>query len=84
MPNTGHHEAIRVEIVRLLRQERERRKLSKYVVSKRSGVSQSMLSLVERGLRNPTMELMLRIADGIGIDLSSLIKKAQTTISKKR
>jgi len=84
VPNTGHHEAIRVEIVRLLRQERERRKLSKYVVSKRSGVSQSMLSLVERGLRNPTMELMLRIADGIGIDLSSLIKKAQTTISKKR
>jgi transcriptional regulator with XRE-family HTH domain len=84
VPNTGHHEAIRVEIVRLLRQERERRKLSKYVVSKRSGVSQSMLSLVERGLRNPTMELMLRIADGIGVDLSSLVKKAQTTISKKK
>ena len=84
MPNTGHYEAIRVEIVRLLRQERERRKLSKYVVSKRSGVSQSMLSLVERGLRNPTMELMLRIADGIGVDLSSLVKKAQTTISKKK
>ena len=84
MPNIGHHEAIRVEIVRLLRQERERRKLSKYVVSKRSGVSQSMLSLVERGLRNPTMELMLRMADGIGVDLSSLVKKAQTTISKKK
>jgi transcriptional regulator with XRE-family HTH domain len=84
VPNTGHHEAIRVEIVRLLRQERERRKLSKYVVSKRSGVSQSMLSLVERGLRNPTMELMLRIADGIGVDLSNLVKKAQTTISKKK
>jgi transcriptional regulator with XRE-family HTH domain len=84
VPNTGHHEAIRVEIVRLLRQERERRKLSKYVVSKRSGVSQSMLSLVERGLRNPTMELMLRIADGIGVDLSNLVKKAQTTISRKK
>ena len=84
MPNTGHHEAIRIEIVSLLRQERERRKLSKYVVSQRSGVSQSMLSLVERGLRNPTMELMLRIADGIGTDLPQLVKKAQTTISKKK
>jgi hypothetical protein len=30
------------------------------------------------------MELMLRIADVIGIDLSSLVKKAQTTISKKK
>jgi hypothetical protein len=36
-----------------------------------------MLSLVERGLRNPTLELMLRIADGIGADLSAVIKQAQ-------
>jgi transcriptional regulator with XRE-family HTH domain len=66
-----------VEIVRLLRKERERRKLSKYAVAQRSGVSQSMLSLVERGLRNPTMELMLRIADGIGADFPAIIKAAQ-------
>jgi transcriptional regulator with XRE-family HTH domain len=69
--------------MRLLRGERVRRKLSKYAVSKRSGVSQSMLSLVERGLRNPTMELMIRIADGIGSDLPGIIKKAQKTISRK-
>jgi transcriptional regulator with XRE-family HTH domain len=67
------YEALRAEIVRLMREERKRRKLSKYTVAQRSGVSQSMLSLVERGLRNPTMELMLRIADGIGADLSAII-----------
>ncbi len=83
MPPVAHYQALSAEIVRLLRDERTRRKLSKYAVSKRSGVSQSMLSLVERGLRNPTMELMLRIADGIGADFPSLIKKAQTTISRK-
>jgi len=55
------------EVIRLLQKERKRRGLSKYAVSKQSGVSQSMLSLVERGLRNPTMEIMLRIADGIGL-----------------
>jgi transcriptional regulator with XRE-family HTH domain len=76
VPNIGHYEALTAEIIRLLREERERRKLSKYAVSKRSGVSQSMLSLVERGLRNPTMELMLRVADGIGADLPTVIKKA--------
>lgn len=43
-----------------------------------------MLSLVERELRNPTMELMLRIADGIGADLPALIKKATTTVEKER
>jgi transcriptional regulator with XRE-family HTH domain len=77
VPDLRYYEALRVEIVRLLRKERERRKLSKYVVSQRSGVSQSMLSLVERGLRNPTLELMLRIADGIGTDLAAVIKAAQ-------
>jgi transcriptional regulator with XRE-family HTH domain len=77
VPDIRHYEALRTEIVRLLRKERERRKLSKYAVSQRSGVSQSMLSLVERGLRNPTLELMLRIADGIGADLPTVIKQAQ-------
>lgn len=83
MPTIGQYQALNAEIIRLLREERTRRKLSKYAVSKRSGVSQSMLSLVERGLRNPTMELMLRMADGVGADLPSIIKKAQVTISRK-
>jgi transcriptional regulator with XRE-family HTH domain len=81
--NAGHHQAVCAETIRLLKTERQRRKLSKYIVWKRSGVSQSMLSLVERGLRNPTLELTLRIADGIGADLTVLIKKAQVNISKK-
>lgn len=84
MPAIGHYEAIRKEIVRLLREERERRKLSNYAVAQRSGVSESMLSLVERGLRNPTMELVLRVADGIGANLPDLISKATATISKER
>ena len=83
MPRTGHHEAVCAEIIRLLREERKRRKVSNYAVSQASGVSESMLSLVERGLRNPTLELTLRIADGIGADLPSVMKKAQATVSRK-
>jgi transcriptional regulator with XRE-family HTH domain len=83
VPDIRHYEALRAEIVRLLQKERERRKLSKYTVSQRTGVSQSMLSLVERGLRNPTLELMLRIADGIGADLPAIIKKAQEAKKKR-
>jgi len=84
VPGIGHYEAIRKEIIRLLREERAHRKLSNYAVCQNSGVSESMLSLVERGLRNPTMELMLRIADGIGADLPALIEKATTTVLKER
>lgn len=77
-----HYEALRMEIIRLLRAEREHRQLSKYAVAQRSGVSESMISLVERGLRNPTMELLLRIADGVGADLPALIRKAMKAQQK--
>ena len=80
VPGIRHYEAVRKEIIRLLQTERERRKLSNYAVAQHSGVSESMLSLVERGLRNPTMELTLRIADGIGANLPSLIAKATRTV----
>jgi transcriptional regulator with XRE-family HTH domain len=82
MPGIGHYEAIRKETIRLLQKERERRKLSNYAVAQRSGVSESMLSLVERGFRNPTMELMLRVTDGIGVDLGMFIKRARRTIAR--
>ena len=42
-----------------------------------------MLSLVERGQRNPTLELLLRIADGIGADFPAMIKRAQGTVSRE-
>lgn len=83
MPGIGHYEAIRKETIRLLREERERRQLSNYAVAQNSGVSESMLSLIERGLRNPTMELMLRIADGVGADLPTLITKAKATVQRE-
>ena len=83
MRKIAHYQAICAEIIRLLRVERKRLKLSNYAVSQKSGVSESMLSLVDRGLRNPSMELMLRIADGMEADLPALIKKAQATVSKR-
>lgn len=83
MPGTDHFESVRREIVRRLRAERLRKKLSNYAVSQNSGVSESMLSLVEHGLRNPTMELLLRIADGIGVNLADVVNDAQAAVPKK-
>ena len=83
MSAVNHYEALRADIIRRLKEERERRKLSCYAIAQKTGVSESMLSLVERGLRNPTMELLLRIADGIGANLPSIIKKAQAAATKK-
>ncbi len=80
----SHYESVRKEIIRLLQKERKRRKLSNYAVSKRCGVSQTMLSLVDRGLRNPKIEILLRIADGIGASLPAIIEKAARTIVREK
>jgi transcriptional regulator with XRE-family HTH domain len=68
----------------MLRQEREQRDFSRYELARRSGVSESMLSLVERGLRNPSVKLLGRIAKGIGIDLADILKRAQESVSKSK
>ena len=70
-------------IIRLLREERKRQGLSKYVVEQRAGVSQQMIGYVERGLRKPSLETALRIADGVGLDLSDVIKKARSAAAKR-
>jgi transcriptional regulator with XRE-family HTH domain len=70
-------------VAQLLRQERERRGLSMNLVAERAGLSQQMVSYVEREMRNPTLETLLRIAAAIEIDLPKVIQKAQQSTVKK-
>jgi transcriptional regulator with XRE-family HTH domain len=75
-------EAIAANVVRLLREEREKRGLSMNVVAQRSGLSHSIVSLVERDLRNPTLDTLLRIAEVIEVDLGDILTRARKEISK--
>ncbi len=77
-------DAIAANVVRLLREEREKRGLSMNVVAQRSGLSHSIISLVERDLRNPTLDTLLRIAEAIEIDLGEIITQARKPASKQR
>lgn len=47
-------------------------------IAARAGLSQQMVSYVEREMRNPTLETLLRIAAAIEIDLASVLQQAQT------
>jgi transcriptional regulator with XRE-family HTH domain len=76
-------EAIIANVVRLLREEREKRGLSMNVVAQRSGLSHSIVSLIERDLRNPTLDTLLRIADAIEVDLGEILTRARKQVSKK-
>jgi len=46
------------------------------LVAERAGLSQQMVSYVEREMRNPTLETLLRIAAAIGVDLGKVISQA--------
>jgi transcriptional regulator with XRE-family HTH domain len=45
-------------------------------LAEKSGLSQAMVSYVERGIRNPTLDTLLRIAGALNVDLARLIKQA--------
>jgi transcriptional regulator with XRE-family HTH domain len=77
-------EAIAANVVKILREKRNQRGLSMNQVAERSGLSQSMISLVEHDLRNPTLDTLLRIADALEIDLSEVIKSASNTVRSEQ
>lgn len=83
VPQKGLREAITSNVVSLLREEREKRGLSMNVVAQRSGLSHSIISLIERDLRNPTLDTLLRIAEAIDVELGQLITKARKRVKRQ-
>ena len=84
MPSGVIQRAVCLQVIRLLREERERRGLSKYALSAQCGLAQQTISYMERGLRHPSFETVLRIADGIGVDLEDILKQARAAVKAKK
>lgn len=83
LPNQTR-EAVCYHVARILREERLKRKLSLNEVAARSGLSHQMVGYVERELRNPTLDSLLRITAAIGIDLPGVVKRAAQAAAKQR
>ena len=56
------------------------RGFSKYFVAQESGLSPQMIAYVERGIRNPTLETVLRMCQAMDVDLADLVKRARKEI----
>jgi transcriptional regulator with XRE-family HTH domain len=83
VPKKDAPRIISLEVVRLLKKERVSRRISMNRLAQKSGLSQSMVSLLERGLRIPTLDTLIRIAGALNVDLSRLIKRASKTSGAK-
>ena len=67
-----------------LRKERLQKGLSMNALAERAGLNQSAISLLERGLRSPNLETLLRLAEALEVDLWSLIKRATDEVGRKK
>ena len=66
--------------MQLLRAERESRGLSGYELAKRCDLSQSTMSLLDRGKRTPTLDTVLRIVAVLEVDLGKVVREAQAEL----
>ena len=84
MANDIIRDKISAEIVKLLKAERERQRISGNSLAEKSGLSQSLISSLETNQWNPTLGTLLRIGDALGIDVGAVITKAGKTVLKSQ
>lgn len=77
-----YFDALAAEVAAIFRAERIRRGLSMNAVAERGGLSQQMVSYVERGMRNPSLDTMLRMAAALEIDLGNVLQRAQRSAAR--
>lgn len=83
VPKQEHYEAISAAVAGQLKRERVLRKLSMNAVAERGGLSQQMVSYVERGKRNPTLDTLLRITAAMKVELADVIAAATKNARKR-
>lgn len=64
------------ELGEFIREQREQTSVSVRKLAERAGISNPYLSQIERGLRNPSAEILKAIARGLSIQAESLYIRA--------
>jgi len=82
MSEQARPEAICAEVATLLRARRVEKGLTTTEVARRAGLSQQMVSYVEKRTRNPTLDTLLRISDAMDLDLPNLLRAAKKNARK--
>ena len=77
-------QAVCSEVARILKDERVKRKLSLTVLAAQCGLSHQMVSFVERKMRNPTLDTLLRITGALKIALPDVIMRATRAASTRK
>lgn len=72
----SHDRKVCSAIARIIREERMKRKISLNMLASKAGLSYQIISYIERELRTPKLDTLVRITDALGVPLSDLLKRA--------
>ncbi len=68
----------------VLRQERKKRNITQIELAYKANLDRTTVSLYERGLRKPGLEIILKLADGLGIEPGYLVDQVKIYLSNKQ
>jgi transcriptional regulator with XRE-family HTH domain len=77
------HKSLSKSFADVLRKHRKNKKITQETLAEKADIASKMVSLIERGTINPSLNLMDSIAHGLGISLSKLIEEAESARTKK-
>ncbi len=66
----------------VLQRHRIAKKLSRAALSQKAGLHQTYIGLVERGLRNPSLDAVDAIAEALSVRASKLVSEAEAIRTK--
>ena len=68
----------------VLQSQRKAKGISQEILAEKADCDSTMISLIERKIRNPTLNLADSLAQGLGTPLSEMIKAAEDLRFKQR
>ena len=68
---------LKTKIGEVLRAKREKLGISQEGLAERAGVDRTYVSILERGLKSPTVETLERICDALGTSPERVIEEAR-------
>jgi DNA-binding XRE family transcriptional regulator len=82
--STSFDPAIALAFGKVVRQEREEQEIAQDAFAVMADVDRSYYGKLERGERQPSLALLMRIAHGLGVPPGELVNRVEKTMKRRR
>ena len=76
-------ESINAHVADILKELREKQKISLGQIARKAGLARQTIAFVEKKVQSPSLDTLLRIGSALNVDLAKIIARAQKRASKK-